>query len=247
MRDVPATFGRAIRPPGVHEVIDVDRARRQHAAYCATLERIGLELLRVPADDRFPDCCFVEDTAVVLGELAIIAAPGASTRRGETAAVEPVLGRHRQIRRIREPGSLDGGDVLRVGRRVFVGLSSRTNAEACAQLGMLLEEEGLEVVPVEVRGILHLKSACTHLGDDLITWLPGHLDESAFSGLQRIVVSADEAHAANCLALNGLVLVPAGAPRTRRAIEGAGLEVIELDISEARKAGGGLTCSAIAF
>ncbi len=247
VRGVPETFERAISPGAATAPIDVARARRQHARYCEALESLGLKLVRVAADDRYPDCPFVEDTALVLGDLAVITAPGAQSRRGETAAVEEALRRYTRTRRIEAPTTLDGGDVLRIGDRLLVGQSGRTSRDAVAQLRAMLAGDGYEIVPLEVREVLHLKSACTHLGGETIVYLPGHLDERPLARYEKISAPRHEAHAANCLAVNGAVLLPAGAPQTRRRIEEAGFETIEIDISEAHKAGGGLTCSSIIF
>ncbi len=247
VRDVPDTFDRAITPHEPTERIDVERARRQHEQYCQALERLGLELIRIAADDRFPDCPFVEDTALVLDDVAIITVPGAETRRGETAAVEEVLEDLKTVHRIEAPATLDGGDVLLIDDHLYVGTSSRTSPLAAEQLGQILADTRYDVIPVPVAGILHLKSACTYLGDDVIVHLPGHLDDDFFSRYKRITVPRNEAHAANCLSINGTVLVPAGAPETRGRIEAAGFDTLEIDISESHKAGGGLTCSSIIF
>lgn len=247
VREVPNAFERALRSKEPETPIDVARARAQHERYCEALQTLGLTLLRLSADERFPDCPFVEDTAVVLGEGAIIANLGAPSRRGEEQAVAEALAEYMELYEIVEPARLDGGDVLSIARTLFVGLSGRTNRAAAEQLDALLRSDGYEVVAVSVREVLHLKSACTYLGGDILVHLPGHLDDEAFSKFERIIVPPQEAPAANCLAVNGRVLVPAGAPRTRAHIEAAGFEVLELDISEAAKAGGGLTCSSIIF
>ncbi|NIN72517.1 MAG: hypothetical protein GTO46_11485 [Gemmatimonadetes bacterium] len=247
VRGVPETFHRAITPGEPGEPIDVARAREQHDRYCRALEGLGLTLIRIAADDRFPDCPFVEDTALVVGDRAIIAAPGAESRRGETAAVEERLRALKPLHRIEAPATLDGGDVLLVDDRLYVGLSTRTSTLAAEQLERILGDAGYQIVPVAVRSILHLKSACTYLGDGVLVQLPGHLDDDLFARYQRITVPAAEPHAANCLAVNSVVLVPAGAPQTRKRIEAAGFNTQEIDISESHKAGGGLTCSSIIF
>ncbi len=246
-RDVPSTFEQAITPHTPAAPIDVALAQEQHSRYCEALESLGLSLTRIEADDRYPDCCFVEDTALVIGERAIIAAPGAESRRGETAAVEEQLRAYKELHHIREPATLDGGDVLRIDDTLYVGLTQRTNAHAADQLREILSNDGYAIRPVEVSGILHLKSASTHLGGDTIVYLPGHVAETVFAGYRRITVPPHEAHAANCLSINGVVLLPAGAPETRARIEEAGYETLEVNISESHKAGGGLTCSSIIF
>jgi dimethylargininase len=247
VRGVPDTFDRAITPDGSTEPIDVERAREQHELYCEALEGLGLTLIRIAADDRFPDCPFVEDTALVLGDVAIITAPGAETRRGETAALVETLENRKTLHHIQPPATLDGGDVLPIDNHLYVGISRRTSSLAVEQLVQILAGTRYEIVAVPVSGILHLKSACTYLGDDVIVHLPGHLDDDVFRRYERITVPLSEAHAANCLSINGTVLVAAGALETRGLIEETGLDTLEIDISELHKAGGGLTCSSIIF
>ncbi len=244
VRGVPRTFHRALRPAETPGSIDVGRAVEQHRSYCDALERLGLILLRLEADDRYPDCAFVEDTVVVLDQLALLTAPGAPSRRGETAAVERLLGDLMPVRAIQAPATLDGGDLLVIGDTVFVGLSTRTNLAASQQLATIAGP-AWRVVPVPVHGVLHLKSACTYLGDDVVLCLRNRIDASAFGGLRVIEVPAKEAHAANCLAVNGGVLMPPSAHRTRARIERLGLETIELEMSEFARAGGGLTCCSV--
>jgi len=247
VRGVPSTFHLAIRPDGSAQAIDVRLAETQHEAYCRALSSTGLELIRIDADDRYPDCCYVEDTAIVVGDKAFIAPMAAESRRGESDAVGAKLREFKHVHHLAAPAMLDGGDVLQVGRRVFVGLSQRTNRHAADQLRIALHQEGYEVMPVNVRGILHLKSACTYLGGDTVVMLADHLDEQPFASLQKIQVAPEEAHAANCLALNCVVLVPTGAPQTRARIREKGFETVEIDISESKKAAGGLTCCSIIF
>jgi dimethylargininase len=244
---VPDTFDRAITPDESTEPIDVVRAREQHERYCQALEGLGLTLIRIAADDRFPDCPFVEDAALVLDDRAIITAPGAETRRGETGAIEEALEGLKPLYHIEAPATLDGGDVLLIGHHLYTGLSDRTSPQAVEQLSRILADTRHEIIPVPVSGILHLKSACTYLGDDVIVLLPGHLDDDVFRRYKRITVPTNEAHAANCLSINGTVLVSAGAPDTLGLIEEAGFDTLEIDISESHKAGGGLTCSSIIF
>ncbi len=246
VRDVPSSFDKAIQPEG-QAAIDVELAREQHGYYCETLMALGLSLIELPADDRFPDSCYVEDAAIVVGDLAVVSRPGAKARRGETKAVEAALKEHKHIQRIAAPATLDGGDVLQIEDHLFVGLTRRTTATAVKQLQQVLSATDTEVVPVEVRDILHLKSACTYLGEGVLVWRPGHFPPEPFDRYETIDVPSREAHAANCLSVNGCVIVPAGAPLTREAIESAGFDTMEIDISESRKAGGGLTCSSIVF
>lgn len=245
VRGVPSSFDRAITSGATPEPIDVRLAREQHLRYCSALRRAGLSLIKIESDDRFPDCVFVEDTAIVAGSKAIIAEMAAESRRGEADAVEKRLSEFFDIQHLEPPATLDGGDVLRIDERIFVGLSTRTNREAAEQLAAILRPEGFELVTVEVRHVLHLKSACTHVGEDLILLRPGYLDEAPFDAYRTIIVPESESHAGNCVSINGRVLIPTGAPRTRAMLEEHGYTTIELDISESRKADGLLTCSSI--
>ena len=247
VRGVPNTFNLAIRPDSSSRQIDVRLARRQHEAYCHSLEGTGLDLIRIDADDRYPDCCYVEDTAIVVGDRAFIAPMAAESRRGESEAVEAKLRELKHVHHLAPPAFLDGGDVLQVDRRIFVGLSQRTNRLAVDQLRAALQPENYEITLVNVRDILHLKSACTYLGGDTVVMLAGRLDEQPFASFRKVSVPPEEAHAANCLAINGVVLIPAEAPETKGKIEEIGFETEEIDISESRKAAGGLSCSSIVF
>lgn len=216
------------------------RALEQHAAYCHALRGCGLEVTVLEADARHPDGCFVEDTAVVLDEAAILTRPGDPSRRGEVAAVAEVLGRYRPLLRIRSPGRLDGGDVLRVGDHVYIGRSGRTNAEGARQLMAMLSAHGYTASEVPVDAGLHLKSGVTWLGDDTLI-ATGELAGS-FPRWNVLPVRDDEAYAANCLHVNGRILIPAGFPGARRQVRGLGMEIVEVEMSEFRKLDGGLTC-----
>lgn len=245
VRGVPNTFDQAIKPSALAQSIDVRLAREQHLRYCSALRGAGLALIKIESDDRFPDCVFVEDTAVVVGGKAIIAEMAAESRRGETDAIDQRLSEFLEIHYIQPPGTLDGGDVLRIDTRIFVGLSKRTNREAADQLAAILGPDGFDIVPVPVHHVLHLKSACSHVGEDIILLRAGYLDEAAFDAYRTIIVPESEPHAANCLAINGRVFIPTGAPRTRAMLNEHGCTTVELEISESRKAAGLLTCSSI--
>lgn len=225
--------------------IDFDRAMAQHAAYEGALEAAGCRLVRVPAAPELPDAVFVEDTAVVTDEVAIMARPGVASRRPEVDAVAGVLGRYRPLRRIEAPGTLEGGDVLRAGRDVFVGESGRTNAEGVRQLRAILEPLGYAVRPVPVTGCLHLKSAVTAIADDTLVLNPLRVAADRFRGYLVVETDPAEPGAANVLRLDDTVLVAAGHPGTARRLQARGVEVAEMDISELAKAEAGLTCCSI--
>jgi len=223
------------------EPIDVVRATEQHRAYERALEQLGCEVRRVDAAPQMPDSVFIEDTCVVVDELAVITRPGAASRRDETVAVERALAELRPIARIEAPGTLDGGDVLRVDRRVYVGNSGRTNEEGIRQLREHLA--GYDVRSVAVRGCLHLKSAVTQVGERTLLLNPEWIDRELFADFDLIEVA--EPFAANALLVNGKVLFPAAFPRTRERLERAGIEVITVEADEIAKAEGALTCCSV--
>ncbi|HVS03539.1 MAG TPA: dimethylargininase [Thermoanaerobaculia bacterium] len=225
--------------------IDLERARQQHAAYGELLAQLGCTVAELPGEARFPDCVFVEDTAVVVDELAVIARPGAPSRRGETEAVAAALTGLRPLARITAPGTLDGGDVLRLGRRVFVGRSARTDRQGRAQLRALLEPHGYQVTGVDLRGCLHLKSAVTAVGDETLLVHPPWVDTSPFAGCELLPVDPSEPFAANALRVGEAVVLPAAFARTRERLERRGLEVHPLAVDELAKAEGGVTCCSL--
>ena len=241
VRGVPDTYPMGQRPPDSADEIDVPLARRQHEAYCRALERAGLSLIFIPPELRFPDCCFVEDTSVIAGDIAIITVMGAPSRQGEEVAVREVLKNHMAVRDISAPATIDGGDVLVLEDSIFVGLGARTNRAAVEQVRELAGP-GFRVTPVALEGVLHLKSACTYVGQGHLLVRAGHFDPGIFSGYNLIDVPEEEAYAANCLPLGRNVLVSAGYPRTKQAIEAAGFEAVEMETSEFRKVQGSLTC-----
>lgn len=225
---------------------DVALALDQHARYCDALERCGLSLIRLPADARHPDACFVEDTAVLLPRCSVITRPGADSRRGETDAVRASLMQQGlALQAIAEPGTVDGGDICEAGEHVFIGVSARTDPDGAAQLARLLQAAGHTTSLVDIRdtpGILHLKSGLSWLGEGrllLIAALAGH---PAFAGYERVCIESDEAYAANAVRVNDHVLVAAGYPRTAARLRELGHALIELDMSEFRKMDGGLSC-----
>lgn len=224
------------------EPLDVARAAREHEAYEALLTRLGTTVRHLPAEPELPDAVFVEDTAVVLDEIAVITRPGAASRRPETASTAAVLARHRPLAHLEAPGTLDGGDVLVSGRRLYVGLSSRTNLAAIDQLAAILRPHDYEVIPVNFRGCLHLKSGVTQVAEKLVLLNPEWVDPDAFSGYHHVAVDPAEPHAANALSLGGSVIHPAHHPRTRARLEAEGLRVEPIEMEELAKAEAGVTC-----
>lgn len=229
------------------DAIDIDRARAQHAAYRTALQALGCEVLELPAEAAFPDSVFVEDVALAFDEIAIATRPGAESRREEGSAVLELLGSVRPVSRIQAPGTLDGGDVLRIGKRVFVGLSARSNAAGHGQLRELLVPHGYTVESVATRDCLHLKSAVTQVGDATVLVNPAWVDVAPFAGYASIEVDPAEPHAANAVRVGDALLYPEGFPRTLARLRNAGIEVTTVDVSELQKAEGAVTCCSILF
>jgi dimethylargininase len=228
-------------------LIDLAKAEEQHRAYQQLLEKLGARLIFLPAEPTLPDSMFVEDPAIVLDELAIILPLGTESRRPEAASIAQALAKFRKLACLELPGQVEGGDVLRVGRRLFAGLSSRTNPEGVRQLASVLAPYGYEVVSVAVTGCLHLKSAVTYIGRNTLLANRAWFDTKPFSGFEWIDVAPEEPHAANALTIGGTVIFPASFPRTRARLEARGFHVTSLDISELQKAESGLTCSSLLF
>jgi len=221
---------------------DFASALAQFDAYVAALRSLDVDVTVLEALPGFPDAHFVEDTAVMTPQFAVIARPGAPSRDGEQLATSEALEGVRPLERIGPPGTLDGGDVLQVGRHFLVGLSGRTDEEGARALGRLLESQGCTWAPVPVGAGLHLKSGVNAVGDRTLLVTADLADRPELSGYEKILVPAGEEYAANSLLVNGTVLVPAGFPRTRRLLEAAGLATLELDTGEFRRMDGGLTC-----
>lgn len=245
VREVPASLPRALthRPPD--PPIDVARARAQHAAYVDALVAIGLEILRIPADDDHPDCTFVEDVAVVAGGRALVTRPGAPSRRGESPPVAMALAEQAglELRHMEAPATLDGGDVLRLGDVFYVGVSARSNADGAARLG---EAFGARVVRVALPpGVLHLKSVCSPLAADVVLVAEGTIPPETFAGARAVVVPRGEVPGANAVVSGRAAIIAGGFPRTRELVEAAGFRTVPVDNSELRKADGALTCLSI--
>ena len=221
--------------------IDLELARAQHAAYRDALVRHGYHVVELPEAPDLPDSVFVEDVAVIFDELAVITRPGAPSRRPEVPSVSAALQEYRTVHEITAPGTLDGGDVLQLGRRVFVGVSTRTNHEGIAQLARIVERFGYQVIPVDVDKSLHLKSLVTAVADDLIVADTDSIDPAIFD-VRCIAVPPE---AANMLRLKNVVLCPAAAAAVAQRLTSEGLAVELLDNSELAKAEGALTCCSL--
>ena len=224
---------------------DVERARRQHAAYVDALRQAGCEVVLLPPLDGHPDCCFVEDCAVVAQGVALATRPGALSRRSEVPSVREILSRWLRVADMPAPATLDGGDCLRIGRTIFVGRSERTNAEGAARLREVFGALGLDVREVEVPDALHLKCVCSALDDRRVVLAEGTVPAETFAGFEVLRVPFEERLAANVLSVNGVALVADGFPETRRVVAAAGLRVVTLETTEIAKADGALTCMSV--
>lgn len=227
--------------------IDYEAARSQHLEYLAALGSLGIQVQSLPAEPDLPDSVFVEDTAIVLDECAVITRPGAESRRPETESIARTLAPHRTLYYIQPPGTLDGGDVLRLDRTLHVGISSRSNREGIGQLGRLLEPFGYSVKGASVTGCLHLKSAITQVGPDMLLINPSMIRKDDFPGWNFIEVDPSEPLAANALLIADELVYPSAYPLTRARLEAAGLRLTLVDASELAKAEGGVTCCSLIF
>jgi dimethylargininase len=227
--------------------IDVAKAVVQHKAYQDCLAELGVRIVSLPAEPELPDAVFVEDPAVVVDEVAVVSNMGAPSRRPEARSLADTLSRYRPIKFLVEPATLDGGDVMRVGRFVFVGLSQRTNREGVAQLTEILRPYDYQVEPVEVRGCLHFKSACSHIGKDTVLVNRSLIDVEPLRQFELIDVPNEEPAAANALLLEDIVIMPTSFPKTRALLERRGFCARTIDLSELQKAEAGVTCTSLIF
>jgi dimethylargininase len=225
--------------------IDLGRAREQHAGYCAALRAAGAEVRVLPALDHLPDAAFVEDTAVVVDEVVVLGAPGPGSRAAEVDAITAALEAHRRVRRLDRPGAiLEGGDVLRIGRTLWVGRSRRTNDAGIEALRGHLAPLGYEVRVLPVEGCLHLKTGCSSAGEGIVVVNPDWVDGRYFEreGLGVVTVAASEPWAANLLRVGDALLMAAGHRTTAARLREVGLAPVEVEIGEFQKAEAGLTC-----
>ena len=219
----------------------------QHQKYISTLISIGLEVILLDALPDHPDAYFVEDTAVVTNNVAVITNPGADSRKGEEKTIAHVLEKYRSIEKIIPPGTVDGGDVLQVGQHFFIGVSERTNPEGAGQLGQILNKYGYTHTTVAVGEGLHFKSSVNYVGKNTLLVTEDFATSDQLAGYDILATDKDESYAANTLFINDHLLVPRGYPNTRKKLEVLGYKIIELDTSEVRKMDGGLTCMSLRF
>jgi dimethylargininase len=226
-------------------VIDVDIARAQHRGYVDVLKKLGCDLWELPAEADLPDSVFVEDTAFILPQAAVITRPGADSRKPETESIIQALTPHIKLLFIREPATLDGGDVLVIGKRIFIGLSTRSNNDAIHQLNELLENHGYTITGVQLHGCLHLKSAVTRVDDRTLLINRNWVDTRQFKNYELIEVDPSEPDAANCLPIGGSIIYSMSFPKTRAKLEARGYKIVTVEVDEMAKAEGAVTCCSL--
>ena len=246
-REVSRSLGKCELLYVPRQEFDLPLARRQHAAYIATLEATGIKVTVLPEEPDMPDSCFVEDPAIVLDEVAVICRPGAASRVPEVESIARALSTVRPVHRIVSPGTLEGGDVLQMGKTLYIGMSTRTNPEGIRQCREIIRPHGYEAVGVALKGCLHLKSAVTSPAEGVVLANADWIDLAPFSHFEILRVPEAEPWGANTLAVNGNVLVTGSSPRTADLLESRGMRVRRMDISELQKAEAALTCLSLLY
>lgn len=247
-----------VRPPGENYIqalsstnqskdVDLEKLFWQHQQYCQVLNELGLTIIKLPVELKYPDGCFVEDAGVIYGDSALVTIPGALSRKGEGKNIYKVLKYFKKIKKMVQPATMDGGDVIITPDKVFIGLSSRTNLAGVEQFEALLKEEGLpKVIGVPVMRGLHLKTSASYIGGNtMVASLV--ITKKYFDGFNLVTVSEEESYGANCLNVNGVILVAKGYRSAVKGIKAKGFEVVELEMSEFKKADGSITCLSLLF
>jgi dimethylargininase len=225
-----------------------DKLLEQHKDYVEALVKCGVKVTHLPASEEFPDSTFVEDTAVLTPDFAVITNPGADSRNGEIKEIEATLkGFYKKFLYIEAPGTLDGGDILQAENHFYIGISERTNEEGALQLKDIFEKEGYKATIIPLKEFFHLKTGIAYLGDNRMVVAGEFVDHPAFDSYDKIVISKEDEYSANCIRVNNYVIIPKGYEETKSKLNEAGYETIELDMSEVRKHDGGLSCLSLRF
>lgn len=225
--------------------INLNLARAQHQGYVNALKSLGYDVLELPAEAGLPDSVFVEDTAFILPEVAVITRPGADSRKPETDSIAQALYPYADLVYLREPATVDGGDVLVLGKKIFIGLSTRSNNDAVGQLNELLKDHGYIVTGVQLHGCLHLKSAVTHVDGSTLLINRNWVDTEPFNDYTLIDVDPTEPYAANCLSVGDSIVYPTSFPKTRAKLEELGYKIVSVEVDELAKAEGAVTCCSL--
>ncbi len=234
--------------PGTLGEVDYENALKQHDAYVEALKKTGVEVTVVESLEDYPDSCFVEDTAVLTKNCAIICNPGAPSRNGEQVSIhEAVKDFYENIEEVKFPGTIDGGDVMMVGDYFYVGISDRTNEEGARQFIEFLRKYDLDGTAVPLNEMLHLKTGLAYLENNNLLIAGEFIEDPMFKDFNKVIIPEDEGYAANCIWMNDYVLVPMGYPKVKKAVEDLGYKIIEVDTSEYKKLDGGLSCLSLRF
>ncbi len=225
-----------------------DLALHQHQAYIEALLICGLEVIILEADEHFPDSTFVEDVALLTNKCAIITNPGAASRKGEIVEMKEVLKDHyKNMEEVQAPGTVEAGDIMMVGSHFYIGLSARTNEDGAKQVIQFLEKYGMSASMVPLEKVLHLKTGLAYLENNNLVACGEFISKKEFQKYHILEIDENEAYSANCIWVNGSVLIPKGFPKTKETIQNAGYKIIELDMSEFQKLDGGLSCLSLRF
>jgi len=228
--------------------VDYQKALLQHAEYINALEHCGVEVLVLPPDEDFPDSTFVEDLALLTPHCAIITNPGAPSRKGETVGIKEVLGDlYDNIEEVSPPGTVEAGDIMMVGSHFYIGISERTNRNGAAQVIDILERYGLSGSTIKLDKVLHLKTGLAYLERNNLVVCGEFITKEEFQTYTLLIIPEDERYAANCIWVNGQVIIPKGFPKTRTIIQSSGYEIVEVNVSEFQKLDGGLSCLSLRF
>lgn len=244
-RDVNADMGKCELTYLPRVTISTRLAKEQHQHYESVLSSLGCRIVTIPTEPGLADSVFIEDTAIVLDEIAVICLPGAESRRAEVPGVSDVLQEYRTLASIQLPGTLDGGDLLRIGKVIYAGVSTRSNQEGIEQLRSITAEFGYSVEMVETTKCLHLKSAVSQIDSDTVLINPDWIDGSVFGNCDLVAIDKKEPHAANALHVGGGIVYPSSFPRTLETLAQRGFNMIPIDVSELQKAEGGVTCCSL--
>ena len=246
-REINAAMGSCELTFLLRDKIDMDPAKQQHQQYQSVLSSLGCEIVIVSTESNLADSVFIEDTAVVLDEIAVLCRPATALRGQEVAGVKDVLQQYRTLASIQSPGTLEGGDLLRVGNIIYAGLSTRSNQSGIEQLRYIVADYGFSVESVETKKCLHLKSAVSEVAPGVLLINSDWISRSVFKNYELIDVDKEEAHAANALLVDQKVIYPSSFPRTLEKLVNAGLDVTQVNVSELQKAEGAVTCCSLIF
>jgi len=227
--------------------INLDVAHAQHREYVNALKKLGCQVNELPAETDLPDSVFVEDAAFILPEVAVITRPGADSRKPETKSIIQALSPYKQLIHVQEPATIDGGDVLVLGKNIFIGLSTRSTQEAINQLNELLNEYGYVVTGVQLYDCLHLKSAVTRVDNNTLLINKNWVDTHHFDSYEMIEIDSSEPYAANCLPIGDAIIYPSSFPKTRAKFEKKGYTIVSVNVDELAKAEGAVTCCSLVF